>query len=176
MRCVKAMGAWALSRSRQPRIERRGLAIDGAVRTGLIVLAVLSASCGAAKPAVPLAQAPEMQPVRSGLAAGPPRVELLSPSPGAVVSSQVVIETVVHNIALAPLGEVKEGFGHLHIVLGGSCVPPGEVISTDHLHFGDGSSDLELKLPPGPHELCVQLGDGFHTALAVTETLSIVVR
>jgi hypothetical protein len=54
-------------------------------------------------------------------------------------------------------------------------VPTGDAITRDanHLHFGDGATTGTIHLGPGTHRLCLQIGDGQHTALDVTDTVEI---
>jgi hypothetical protein len=70
-------------------------------------------------------------------------------------------------LTLEPAGEVKEGHGHLHITVDGACSEAGQVIPKDetHLHYGEGQTEADIELEPGEHSLCLQAGDGAHTAL-----------
>ncbi len=45
-----------------------------------------------------------------------------------------------------------------------------------HLHFGDGATKTDIKLPPGKHTLCLQVGDGAHRAFGNTDTVKITVK
>jgi hypothetical protein len=76
-----------------------------------------------------------------------------------------------------PAGQVREGAGHLHLMVDAGCVASGEEIPEDasHVHFGDGSTETELDLPAGEHTLCLQAGDGVHTALDLTNQITITV-
>lgn len=47
---------------------------------------------------------------------------------------------------------------------------------TDYVHFGRGQSDGTVYLEAGTHELCLQVGDGTHVALDVTDTVTVEVR
>ena len=70
-------------------------------------------------------------------------------------------------LVVQPSGEINPGAGHMHILVDTDFVPAGEVIINDeqHLHFGDGSIEAELMLPPGDHTLRLQFADGAHIAL-----------
>lgn len=75
-------------------------------------------------------------------------------------------------------GEVRDDAGHFHVVVDDGCVEPGEPIPSDatHHHFGDGSTEARLPdVGPGEHELCLQVGDGAHTALDATDEVTITV-
>lgn len=82
------------------------------------------------------------------------------------------------NFTVEEAGEVTDGAGHFHILINTDQVEPGETIPNDdqHLHFGDGSERGVLDLDPGDHELTLQMGDGEHTALALTDTQSVTVE
>lgn len=41
------------------------------------------------------------------------------------------------------------------------------------MHLGKGQSDATVYLEPGSHDLCVQVGDGEHHALDVTDTIKV---
>lgn len=98
---------------------------------------------------------------------------------GSTVSNPIVFEPTVSGATIAEAGEVAEGEGHYHVMIDAECVPSGESIPKDdnHVHFGDGSTTLELpELEPGEHELCIQLGNGFHEAFGAAQTISITVE
>jgi hypothetical protein len=80
-------------------------------------------------------------------------------------------------VTIEPAGEVQEGAGHFHVMVDVGCVEPGEVIPSDddHLHFGDGSSETSVELEPAEHALCLQVGDGVHTALDATHEITVTV-
>jgi len=105
-------------------------------------------------------------------AGGAPALRVIAPEPGARVTSPVEITIAVDNYALAPKGVSKDGEGHFHVVMD-TCIEPGEVIGDNHTHVGSGAATVAIELEPGVHNLCLQLGDGFHTALAITEMLSV---
>lgn len=105
-----------------------------------------------------------------------PTLSVVSPPDRAMVTSPFVVSIEAQNLMLAPKGAVRDGEAHLHVITT-DCVPAGEVIPDDdiHLHYGDGSAELLIELPPGDYELCVQAGDGFHVALGITTELAITV-
>ncbi|MEP7335179.1 MAG: DUF4399 domain-containing protein [Actinomycetota bacterium] len=80
-------------------------------------------------------------------------------------------------LTIEPSGDVRDGAGHFHVTVDASCVAPGEQIPKDgsHLRFEDGASEAELDLPAGEHTLCLQAGDGAHTALDLTDEITITV-
>jgi hypothetical protein len=76
-----------------------------------------------------------------------------------------------------PAGAVKAGAGHLHVMVDVPCVEPGQPIPKDdqHVHLGQGQLETQLVLAPGPHTLCLQAGDGAHTALPITREVTFTV-
>lgn len=106
-----------------------------------------------------------------------PVLKVVSPANGAIVPTAFVIDVEADGFRLAPKGEVRDGEGHLHVIVNHSCVRAGEVIPVDaiHVHFGDGANMLDVELPPGDYDLCVQAGDGFHVALGISAQLSLTV-
>lgn len=107
-----------------------------------------------------------------------PRVRFAEPADGATAASPLKVVMAAENFTVEPAGDVRDGAGHLHIMLDTPCLSPGEVIPKDeqHLHFGDGSTEAEVELSPGAHTLCLQAADGAHTALAgdgMTQTITV---
>jgi hypothetical protein len=110
-----------------------------------------------------------------GAAAQMVTVKFLEPADGATVSGGVKVRMEATGFTIEPAGEVKEGAGHLHIIVDGECVAAGQVIPNDdtHLHYGMGQTEAELTLAAGSHTLCLQAGDGAHTALDLTDKITI---
>jgi hypothetical protein len=99
------------------------------------------------------------------------------------VDSPVPFKFGAQNFVVEPVGDgvVHEGAGHLHLTVDADCVAPGEVIpkASPHIHFGDGSTEIDVELEPGTHRLCLQAADGQHVALAgegMTEEITITVK
>jgi hypothetical protein len=114
-------------------------------------------------------------------AGGAPRVSFSTPADGATVSSPVHVTLAAEDFIVERAGEVKAGAGHLHIMVDADCAAAGEIIAKDdnHLHYGQGQLSADLELAPGPHTLCLQAGDGAHTALSgdgLRQTISITVE
>lgn len=106
-------------------------------------------------------------------------VEIVSPGDGEVVSSPVKFEMSATGIEIEPAGEVTDNAGHFHLMVDVGCVTPGEVIPGDtegYNHFGKAQTETELELEPGEHTICLQVGDGVHTALDVTDEITITVE
>jgi len=102
-----------------------------------------------------------------------PRVFFVSPADGATVKSPVKLVFGIENYTLAavPPGDVTEVrpmTGHHHVGVDTDCLPPGTVIpkAAPWVHFGNGSNEIEMQLPPGKHKLALELGDDKHTSIA----------
>lgn len=105
-------------------------------------------------------------------------VELTSPGDGEEVTSPVTVSMTASGVEIEPAGEARDGAGHFHVMVDVGCVDPGESIPVDtdgYNHFGDGSTETELELEPGEHTLCLQVGDGVHTALDATDEITVTV-
>lgn len=106
-----------------------------------------------------------------------PELVILQPRPGELVTSPVTIVVETSGISLARAGRVVDGEGHLHFMIDEPCVEPGTLMPKDatHVHVGSGSNVVALDLEPGPRQICAQIGDGFHTAVAIVAELDVVV-
>ena len=100
---------------------------------------------------------------------GAPRVYFDGLENHDTIPSLVTLNFAAENFTIEPVGDgaINEGAGHYHIAIDGECLEPGIVIPTADpwIHFGDGSSSIELELPLGEHYLCLQIGDGEHRTL-----------
>lgn len=97
---------------------------------------------------------------------------------GQTVSSPFKVEMGVDGMTVEPSGEIKEGYGHHHILIdAGDSMAAGTVVPTDsaHLHFGKGQTETELTLPPGKHTLTLQFADGIHRSYGSQLAASITV-
>ncbi|MCY4078891.1 MAG: DUF4399 domain-containing protein [Caldilineaceae bacterium] len=96
-----------------------------------------------------------------------PEVFFRQPTTAAIVPPTFVVKMGAAGVTVDPSGEVIPGSGHMHILVDTDFIPAAEIIPTDeqHLHFGDGSLEVELTLAPGEHTLHLQFADGVHTAL-----------
>lgn len=106
-----------------------------------------------------------------------PSVAFVEPANGTSVTSPVVLKLATFNFTVEPAGEVHAGAGHLHVMVDVPCLAPGEPIPKDdqHVHLGMGQTETELTLAPGEHTLCLQAGDGVHTALDITREVTFTV-
>lgn len=105
-------------------------------------------------------------------------VEFVEPRDGEVVTSPVTVEMAAEGFVVEPAANgVRQGHGHLHIMIDTLCVEPRLTVPPDaqHLHFGLGQTTASLDLAPGEHFLCLQAADANHTALPLTDEITITV-
>lgn len=101
------------------------------------------------------------------------------PSDGDVVTSPVAVEMEAIDLDIEPAANgVGEGRGHFHVMIDAPCVEARLTVPQDrqHVHFGQGQTTATLDLDPGIHFLCLQAADGNHTALPLTDEITITVR
>lgn len=124
-----------------------------------------AAPAGPATPAETTAQPP----------AGAPAATLIAPVSGARIAGVVDLEMVASGVTIEPAGAVQPGAGHFHVIADTGCLPAGTAIGkdADHVHFGTGATTGAIYLDPGSHTLCLQVGDGAHTALDITHSIQI---
>ncbi len=142
-----------------------------AVVAGLAILTI--GACSDAQPA-----ASSDQPQLSDALAfrhEDPTISISNLADGDVVTSPLRVDVVTDGVTLVPAGSTRDGHGHWHLLIDRGCQGPGEPIPSDSTsHSVDtGADSLTVELPPGQHELCAQLGDGFHVAVDITDTIVI---
>ena len=100
-----------------------------------------------------------------------------SPEDGANVAGMLAVDMVADGVTIEAAGEEHDGFGHFHVIVDDGCVSTGTAVPKDarHVHFGSGATTGAIYLEPGEHELCLQIGDGVHSALDVTDTVTVTV-
>jgi plastocyanin len=108
-------------------------------------------------------------------------VSFTSPSDGATVTTPVSFEMAAENFTVeAASNGVRDGAGHLHILVDQPAVEPGAVIPNNepngYYHYGDGSTTAEISLEPGTHTVRVQAGDAKHRAYDLTDTIQVTVE
>jgi hypothetical protein len=110
-----------------------------------------------------------------------PSVRFVEPVDGAVVPPEVDVVLAATGLIIEPAGVIREGAGHLHILIDTDFVPAGDVVVNDeqHIHLGQGQVTTTLQLEPGEHILRVQFTNGAHIALAgedYRDTITVTVR
>jgi hypothetical protein len=99
---------------------------------------------------------------------------------GDTVKSPVVVQMGVKGKIVAPMGTMDSTKGHHHLIIDGSFVEKGQMVTKDstHLHFGKGQTVDTLKLSPGTHTLTLQFADGAHMSYGKdwSSTITITVK
>ncbi len=106
-----------------------------------------------------------------------PSVELVTPTNNSVWHGAVTLKMAANDFMIEPAGEVHPDAGHFHVIADHGCVATGQAIpkDADHVHFGKAQMDGKIYLEPGKHTLCLQVGDGAHMALPITDTVTVTV-
>jgi hypothetical protein len=99
------------------------------------------------------------------------------PTDGATVHGTIQLAMTADGITIEEAGEARDGAGHFHVLADQDCLDEGASIGkdADTVHFGGGQTEGTITLGPGDHDLCLQVGDGVHTALDVTDSVSVTV-
>jgi hypothetical protein len=107
-----------------------------------------------------------------------PTATLTSPPENATVAGGVALAMSADGVTIEPAGETRSGYGHFHVIADAGCAEKGTGIAKDanHVHFGKGQTEGVIYLEPGQHELCLQVGDGAHAALDITDTATVDVK
>ena len=105
-------------------------------------------------------------------------VSFTTPDDGETVAPPVSFEMTAENFTVeAASNGVRDGAGHLHILVDQPTLEPGEVIPNNepngYYHYGDGSTSAEIDLNPGSHTIRLQAGDAKHRAYDLTDTIEI---
>lgn len=108
------------------------------------------------------------------------KVQIVSPKDGETVKPTFTAKFMVEGLKVAKAGQIEPGTGHFHILVDTPATPEGEVVPADdkHLHYGQGQTEANLSLKPGPHTLTLQFADGAHRAYSkmLTQTIKIIVK
>ena len=83
---------------------------------------------------------------------------------GATVGTTTTIHFGLRGMGVAPAGSEKADSGHHHLLIDVELPPLDRPIPNDfnHLHFGAGQTEADVKLAPGMHTLQLLLGDKNH--------------
>jgi hypothetical protein len=83
---------------------------------------------------------------------------------GDTLPPKAIIHFGLRGMGVAPAGSDRANSGHHHLLIDTELVRLNEPIPNDfnHLHFGAGQTETEVRLPPGPHTLQLVLGDSDH--------------
>ncbi len=102
-------------------------------------------------------------------------VFFLSPSDNDTVTSTFNVVMGIEGMEVEPSGEVKEGYGHHHILINLLMWPEGEIIppSDTTIHYGKGQTETELTMEPGEYTISLQFADGVHRSYGESMAASI---
>jgi outer membrane protein OmpA-like peptidoglycan-associated protein len=92
------------------------------------------------------------------------RVYFEYPTDGACIPEKAVIRFGLSGMGIAPAGFNKRNTGHHHLLIDTELPDLNRPIPNDqnHLHFGTGTTEAEVTLQPGRHELQLLLADSRH--------------
>jgi hypothetical protein len=124
------------------------------VLMALVLLGIAGTAMAADAPGLPTTKAPASA-----------EVYIVSPRDGAEVAQQFTVRFGLKGMGVAPAGVGKENTGHHHLLVDVKQLPAaGQPIPKDdqHIHFGGGQTQTDLKLSPGIHTLQLELGDQNH--------------
>jgi len=131
-------------------------------------LLILIAACGGKGPDQPVADAarPDPAPVvleRTASATGA-TVFFISPADGDSVSNPIKVVFGIEGMDVVAAGTNAPHSGHHHLLIDTDLPDFGLPIPKDsnHVHFGDGSTETEITLESGSHTLQMILGDHLH--------------
>lgn len=129
-----------------------------------VFAAVLSFACLAGTPSPPGAQ-----------------VYFHYPLDGIHVPQRFTVKIGLKEMGVAPAGVDKPHTGHHHLLIDTDVGDLSSPIPSDynHIHLGNGQTEVILTLPPGPHTLQLLLGDAKHiphTPPIMSKKITIYVR
>ena len=87
------------------------------------------------------------------------------PLDGLRVPERFTVRIGLKEMGVAPAGIDKPGTGHHHLLIDTDAGPPDQPIPADynHIHLGNGQTEVVVTLPKGTHTLQLLLGDHTHT-------------
>jgi len=86
------------------------------------------------------------------------------PLDGSRVPERFTVRIGLKEMGVAPAGVDKAGTGHHHLLIDTDMVAADQPIPSDynHIHLGNGQTEIVLTLAPGTHTLQLLLGDHQH--------------
>jgi hypothetical protein len=87
-----------------------------------------------------------------------------SPLDGTTVPPRIVVRIGLRNMGVAPSGVEMPNTGHHHLLIDTELRSLDQPIPADynHIHLGNGQTEVRVTLPPGRHTLQLVLGDHDH--------------
>lgn len=108
------------------------------------------------------------------------QVNIIEPANNATVGTTFKVRFGVKGLEVAPAGDIVANSGHHHLLINLDSMPVGESIpfSDQHMHFGKGQTEAEIKLAPGVYKLTAQFANGAHQSYGkpLSETITITVK
>ncbi len=92
-------------------------------------------------------------------------VYIVSPSDNQVIENPITVKFGITDIEILPAGIKKEYSGHHHLLIDVEDLPDfSKPIRADknHIHFGNGQTEVTIHLDQGTHTLQLLLGDYMH--------------
>lgn len=138
------------------------------IRTGLFALLFLfgcsNESAEDAAPAATETKEAMAETLPRSMASADARLFFKSPTAGATVPATFTVEFGLTGMDVVPAGTDAPASGHHHLIINADLPAFDQPIpaTENYRHFGDGSTSVELTLPPGQHSLQLLLGDHLH--------------
>ena len=87
-----------------------------------------------------------------------------TPLDGQTLSQRVAVRIGLRGMGVAPAGTDKSNTGHHHLIIDADLPPLDQPVPNDynHLHLGNGQTEIRVTLPPGRHTLQLLLADKNH--------------
>ncbi len=117
----------------------------------------------------------------SSLVADPAQnVRIMEPADGATVGTTFKVKFGIKGLEVAPAGDIVPNSGHHHLLINLDSIKAGESIpfSEQHMHFGKGQTDAEVKLAPGSYTLTAQFANGAHQSYgkSLSHSIKVIVK
>ena len=107
-------------------------------------------------------------------------VMLLQPADGATVNSPFKVRFGIKGMTVAEAGDILPNSGHHHLLINQAPIAKGDSVpfSEQHLHFGKGQTETEVKLAPGVYRLTAQFANGAHQSYGapMSSTITVTVK
>jgi hypothetical protein len=139
---------------------------------GMVACSGGEASEAPEAPAPEPAPAPAPEPPVVSVAPVPEgaRVFFVEPADQGKLKSPLIVKFGVDKMTVKPAGDLVEGTGHHHLIIGPAGIEVGKQVPADdqHIHYGKGQTETELTLEPGEYDLTLQFADGMHMSYGPT--------
>ena len=108
-------------------------------------------------------------------------VSFVEPQDGATVKSPFTVKMGADGVVVEPAGEIRDGWGHHHIVIDAELPDPRRPFPDDeqHIHYAAGETETTISLPPGEHTLRLMFAYGIEIPYGppvLTDSITITVE